>query len=351
MNLNRSALAVFTLLLTAGCNTIGPKAVRTARIPYNVAIADSQDEEFLANLLRVKDGKHLLFLTLNQVSTNYAFTSSATLGLAEASDSDTLDLGLSWEEDPTATYSPLSGKEFSQRLLSPITLENLALLYRAGFDGEWIIKLCVTQLGALEDDEADFDEVAALVGQLQQTGDLLMSVSEVTKDKSSSIETGVHIRSNPKDASGAKKLLTMLGLESGSSNASDDSSFKLQARSPHEDTKKKKSSDEDTSTQTGTASSKTTNLAINTRSLMGAMRLAVTEKAKGGKGWLSLETHKHRPKRAERYVAAVHDGKWYSISRNDDDGKEIFLILSYLYTMQAGEPTINPAPALVIPVG
>lgn len=74
-------LAVAACLL-AGCNAIGPKTVRGARLNYNEAIAQSWNQQLLLNLVRLKYRDTPFFLEINSVSTQYSmsYNSKTTFG-------------------------------------------------------------------------------------------------------------------------------------------------------------------------------------------------------------------------------------------------------------------------------
>jgi hypothetical protein len=51
---------------------------------------------------------------------------------------------------PTVTYSPLEGEKFIQRLLSPISLDTIMLLYQSGWSLKRVFRLCVQILNDVE---------------------------------------------------------------------------------------------------------------------------------------------------------------------------------------------------------
>lgn len=55
---------------------------------------------------------------------------------------------LGMTEKPTVTYSPLQGDKFIQRVLSPLPLQTIALLFHSGWSIERIFRLCFQQLNS-----------------------------------------------------------------------------------------------------------------------------------------------------------------------------------------------------------
>lgn len=54
--------------------------------------------------------------------------------------------GFGYSTQPTLTYTPLQGENFIQRLLSPLTLDKLMLLYRSGWNIGRLFRLCIQRL-------------------------------------------------------------------------------------------------------------------------------------------------------------------------------------------------------------
>jgi hypothetical protein len=55
-----------------------------------------------------------------------------------------------YSTQPTVTYSPLEGERFAQRLLSPISLDTIMLLYQSGWSLKRVFRLCVQRLNDVE---------------------------------------------------------------------------------------------------------------------------------------------------------------------------------------------------------
>ncbi len=118
-----------------GCRATGPRTVKTGRGSYNVAIQQTNSEQLLLNLVRLKYRDTPYFLEVASVSTSFDLKSvaSATVLLPESSD-NTYALGgeFTYSEKPTVTYTPLQGDQFVRQLMSPIDIKTLLLLYQQG---------------------------------------------------------------------------------------------------------------------------------------------------------------------------------------------------------------------------
>jgi hypothetical protein len=79
---------------------------------------------------------------------------SAGLGFNDSfSSGDTGNLGAAgrWEDRPTITYSPISGKKFSESLLTPIPPEALFALVQSGWPTDLMFRLTISKMNGVED--------------------------------------------------------------------------------------------------------------------------------------------------------------------------------------------------------
>src|SRR5258706_3432452 len=125
-------------LVLSGCTTgFGPKAVRSERPDYNQQIVRSGDEQMLLNLVRLRYNDSPLFLELGSVVASYGYdagvNASGNIAPNAGGSSATLGGSLGYYEHPTVTYSPLTGDQFAERLLSPIPLDSVMLFAQSGW--------------------------------------------------------------------------------------------------------------------------------------------------------------------------------------------------------------------------
>lgn len=179
-------LTLLVTLLAGGCATrLGPSTIPAARFDYNDNIARSQNDQLLLNLVRLKYRDTPVFLDVGAVIAQY--TLSARAGAASRINVDGvegnelgLDLGGNYSEQPTITYEPLQGADFTQRLLTPISPFNLILLSRSGWSIERLLLCCVDSVNGITNapaasgptpttlpDNARFRELARLMRELQ----------------------------------------------------------------------------------------------------------------------------------------------------------------------------------------
>jgi hypothetical protein len=134
------------MLVTAGCTALGPTVLKGERTHYNLALQHTTDEQMLLNLVRLKYRDTPVFVEVSGIATQFSVLASAQAGAdlqANANDLFNLGVGLAYSTQPTVTYTPLQGEDFSQRFLSPLSLDRLMLLYRSGWPLKPILRLCV----------------------------------------------------------------------------------------------------------------------------------------------------------------------------------------------------------------
>ena len=149
--------AVITML--SGC-TVGPKLYKTSFTQYNEAVRQTLDEQMLANLVRMRYLQTPIFLQVS--SLNASFSVGASAGLSgtfpsSGSNSGGANLGGSYSESPTISFSMPESREYYGRLLAPLSAKQVTSLVLAGFDGELVLRTSVRGINGLKNLDADFE--------------------------------------------------------------------------------------------------------------------------------------------------------------------------------------------------
>lgn len=348
------------VLLLSGCSGLGPVAIQAGRNHYNVAIERTNAEQLLLNLVRLRYLDTPLFLQLTSVSTQFNLNATARADFSlksRSSDADELGVGagIGYAETPTVTYTPLQGEEFVQRILQPVRLETILLLYRSGWGIDRILRLCVQQMNGIPNAPSaaepipievptyvDFIQAAKLLRALQ-VRDVLDMGYEIHDGRSVPV---LRITSRALDWPEVRQIQELLGLAPGRERY--DITTDIGARDPRQ-------------------------LAIATRSVLGIGsylsqsvevprhdqvlgKVAITRDETGEPfDWNELlgdlfqvSSQPERP--SEAAVAVYYRGSWFYIEDVDLDAKATFLLLSQLFALQAG-PIQGAAPILTLPVG
>ncbi len=184
---NLTFAAVWLLVFVAACTTqYGIRNVAPAGYGYNNAIAQSNDQQLLLNLVRLRYRDSVVFMDIRGVTTQHQFTfglsAETLLPFERLGDGSVLALpNIQQSETPTISYVPLQGIEFSKSLLAPISSDTIVLLASSGWSIERLLTCCVERLGVLSNapsasgptpqrlpDNSEFRAAANILRQLQR---------------------------------------------------------------------------------------------------------------------------------------------------------------------------------------
>jgi hypothetical protein len=130
-------------------------ALQSERRNYNVALHYTSDAQVLLNLVRLQYRDTPIFLEISGITSHLQLETSATAGTdleVNGPNATLFTLGgsLTYTTEPVVTYTPLQGEDFVQRLLAPMRLEIVGLLYRSGWTLKRVLRLCVQRLNTVE---------------------------------------------------------------------------------------------------------------------------------------------------------------------------------------------------------
>ncbi len=153
VNFKKKFIIVICSVLLSACQSwFGPSALNDTHPAYNQAIVNSLSQEMLLNLVRLKYRDRPYFLSINSVTASMSLKSS--LGISSSAkiggaSSVSPDIGISFTQSPTISYSPLGGEDFLKSVLSPIPLQAVLVMAQSGWQVERIFGLCVERLNGL----------------------------------------------------------------------------------------------------------------------------------------------------------------------------------------------------------
>ena len=351
-------LLIILLVLIVGCAKLGPTTLKSERSNYNLAVQRTNDEELLLNLARLKYRDTPFFMEVSSVASQFTLSTSANA-------STTLESGLKglfglggsvgMIERPTVTYSPLQGDQFIQRVLSPLPLKTITLLYHSGWSIERIFQLCFQRMNNIKNAPGasgptpknapqfkKFLEAIKYLRELQTQDVLNLSYN----NESSSPQIILHITDEGKNLKAAQNFSRLLNLEPGLERYF--ISF--------------------TQKQNGFGEIK-----VVTRSLLGVLFYlsqgveAPPQDVNAGKvtktlrksgevfDWkevtgeiLRVRSQSKRPENAALRV--FYRGTWFFIKDSDLKSKSTFSLLSQIFSLQAGKIKDN-SPVLTLGVG
>jgi len=322
----------------------------------------------LTNIVRFRYLDFPVFMAVSSVITSYSFEGgvgvAGTTGLPETLGADALsaDANLAYSERPTITYLPLSGEQFTGRMLTPIPVEAIFALGQTGWEIEMLLLTGINRINDVENMSFEVNPSPANSAKERQSRreienlrrfrrvvELLVQLAEQEvielqrADDDAGLPKLVFDDDVPQEFQPAvDELKDLLGLapETGVFRVT----TRLTRRKPDE-------------------------IAIHSRSLLAIMSFL----AKGieipevhlSDGWaepfptpnqedeasnlpLRIRSKKEQPKNA--FAAIEYQGHWFYIDHSDLRSKAVFQMLLALFELQAPAGG-GVAPLLTLPAG
>lgn len=225
---SRGPIVLVATLVTAmfapACS-IGPETVMRDRFNYGEALARSQREEILQNLVRLRYLESPIFLTISTVVNQYSLEGNVDAGFgwvfgAGAATTSSMGGGGKYYDRPTITYAPMSGEQFVDSYLKPIPQQSLLTLVQSGYQIDFLFPLMLRSINghvnanhmARKDRFADpeFTRIVELMTTLQLAGDL--RVRAIPSDPQAETPRCFLEWSTPDDPSQRDALDELMGL-------------------------------------------------------------------------------------------------------------------------------------------
>lgn len=188
----KQTLVIFTAagaFLLGGCISRGPASIAQQRGPYTEVLSLTDQQELLANIVRLAylDAPVFLQVTSVTASPSVEYGTESEFRLGDGSSPNPLVLGkpkLIVKDSPTITYKPLLGPEFSSELLMPFDIRPVFLMLDNGFDFSVVAQLLFKQLNHLSnarsastEERAEFRRVTDAVARLLRSGAIRLGTS------------------------------------------------------------------------------------------------------------------------------------------------------------------------------
>lgn len=340
------------------------------RFNYNKAGAESANEQILLNIVRLRYRQPVYFVEVTSMLNQYTFQAganyrtwwndlniwpNAALRAAYGVDNDPSEQSewggnVGYVDRPTISYAPLQGKDFAARVMTPIPTSVIIYLSQSGWDIDQLLECCVQRLNDVRNtpihnvggdqawSTAEFARVASLLKQVQDTGELNLTV-EV--DRAQNANYLAVPAPTQQTAALAKELSELLDLRS------DVERIRIvPAGVRHSENE----------------------LVMQTRSMMGVMNALAqlvdaprdhvasgqvrnagrTSEAAQEHVWLRVR-HARLPQ-PDAFVQVYYHDYWWYIDESDWTSKGTFALLSYLFQLQASEVTFQ-TPIVTVPAG
>ena len=364
-----TALALSALVLAGlsmGCASgIGPRAVRAQRGDYNAALQETNDQQLLLNLVRLRYGETPSFLEVTGIVTQLQLELGATAQAGTEADKGPVALAgasVSYADQPTITYLPSQGEQFVRRFLTPITPETLLLLWESGWSFKRVARLGLQRVNRLSNVPRasgptptrieSGDEFSALMDKmapLVRMGKLQFELEDLVTPGAAPARRVV-LRVVAVSDPAVREVVRLLEL------TPDRDHYPLVSGVLHEG-----------------GGPPWDSIYVQTRSLLGVLffisngvevpvehsraGVVTTTVADSGEAldWsaitgdvLRVRSSATQPDRAR--IAVPHRGHWFFIDDTDIRSKSTFVLVTQLYALQAAPPTAG-GPTLTLPVG
>ena len=180
------AILFLALWVFTGCSTVGPRSISMGRADYNEAINKTEDEQMLLAIVEGRYGETFSLLAVSGVAANVRFRANAGINAGFGPDENysgnlvPFSGGLSYEENPTITYTPVQGTQYLRQLMSPIPLDILVLFIRSGTNSAAYLTMLAKKINDMKnhdflvapfaEPDPRFERFAELNGELDRAG-------------------------------------------------------------------------------------------------------------------------------------------------------------------------------------
>jgi hypothetical protein len=131
----------------SGC--VGPTAVRYTRLRYNEVVRDTNDEQLLINIVRLRYADSPVFIDLPNITSQFEIAGHGNyLGGRGYQFSGFTNLGfgdLELRDTPTLSYHPREGREIAKSLLTPLS-SDLFIVVNAGASIDQLLLLTINDI-------------------------------------------------------------------------------------------------------------------------------------------------------------------------------------------------------------
>lgn len=162
MKFNKLLITVLCLLVIS-CRSIGPAQVYMDRNRYNDVIQDTNNQQLLENIVRIRYIDPISFLKLSNITASYNINPNingtfggatpraiATPNIPFIFNTALVQPEIHYSDSPTITYIPVADNEFVSEIMSPVTLQNLHLFtYGGSGDIETRMNIAIQELNGI----------------------------------------------------------------------------------------------------------------------------------------------------------------------------------------------------------
>jgi hypothetical protein len=191
--MTRLALTAFLILSVSACAHIGADSIRTDRIDYASAMAESWKQQMLLNIVKLRYFDPPTFLDVSSVIGAYELERQIALSAgfgyqSEKGANNILGATGTFTDSPTITYTPLTGEKFINALLKPLPPQTIFAMIETGHPADFILPIAVDAIDGIHNGSSAparsrhpdraFRQVAEAIGRIQEAGDLSLRMEK-----------------------------------------------------------------------------------------------------------------------------------------------------------------------------
>ncbi|GBR23079.1 hypothetical protein AA3271_1422 [Gluconobacter japonicus NBRC 3271] len=154
IHLTSRAMILAALTCLSACGPIGPSRLQRDELEYSRALGDSQKHEMLLNIVRLRYADPPTFLDTTQVIAGYSVSKSVSGGFyaypATAVGNYLFGTGtMTAGESPTFTYQPVTGQQYAENIVRPISPLVIMPLSLGGLPIDTLLRLTAQSIDGL----------------------------------------------------------------------------------------------------------------------------------------------------------------------------------------------------------
>jgi hypothetical protein len=370
MNKTYLFFPVFLLLLCGCQSSFGPRAIKYTHPAYNQVVNNTQNQQLLLNLVRLKYRDTPFFLNINSITAS--FSMGATLGVeaelpwdfdetgTRTGDGRLVrpDVGMSYSQSPTISYAPLQGEDFVDSILTPISFLTILKVAKSGWRTDRVFGLFLERVNNLYNapsasgptpvEEPKFKEFKRMLELFHELRQARLIEAGFELDANNRRQVKLLIKTDSNYQSEIAEIKSLFGVSQQLNSYSINTDFLYVTDDV---------------------------LDMSIRSIQSVLHylshnVEVPEKHKeaglvtitknrdgkefdwndtpAGSVFKVKSTNWGKPDNA--YVSVPYRGNWFYISDDDLSSKSTFMLLKQVFSLQAGK-IIDAGPTLTLPVG
>jgi hypothetical protein len=346
--------ALCSFMALTGCKSIGPGQVPGDRFDYSAAVSESWKRQTLLNIVKLRYMDPPTFVDVGQIVASRTLSGSVNLSGTALSpgNNNALTVGGTglYSDQPTVTYTPLTGNKFIKSLLTPLMPESVFYMIQGGWPADGVLFMAISALNGLKNQAAsiqgtspaapNFLRALELLRKIQLSGGVAFRIEEDAKKQRISLLTFQREDVDPETQADMAELRRLLHLDPNAT------AFNLAY---------------------GATAANDKELAVQTRSIIQLMAILAADvevpaedlaEHAAAPGWESvpegahikrlLKIHSSKTNPTHAFVAVPYQDHWFWIDRGDLSSKRVFTFMMMMFSL-ADTGDGQPMPLVTIP--